>query len=131
MSFESCFSAPAVPRTARISIQWPSNKTATSVLITDTVPTLLTNVGYIGSGAAITPTGGVSYTWQVQDLAPGQDGVITVTGVVSPSLTPGEFIENTTTITTSAVDGDLGNNTSSVGVMIPSDYLFLPLTIKS
>jgi uncharacterized repeat protein (TIGR01451 family) len=105
--------------------------TATGVLITDTVPALLTNVGYTGSGATITPTGGVSYTWEVQALAWGQGGVITVTGIVSPSLTPGEFIKNTTTITTLVVDGDLDNNTSSVGVMIPSDYLFLPLMIKS
>ena len=105
--------------------------TATGVLITDTVPTLLTNVGYVGSGALITPTGGVSYTWQVQDLATGQGGIITVTGVVSPSLTPGKFIENTAAITTTAVDSDPGNNTSSVGVMVPSAYLFLPLVIRS
>jgi uncharacterized repeat protein (TIGR01451 family) len=104
--------------------------TATGVLITDTVPALLTDVAYIGSGAVITPTGGVLYTWQVQDLAPGQGGAITVTGIVSPSLPPGKFIDNTATITTTAVDGNHGNNASSVGVMIPSAYNYLPLVTR-
>jgi len=56
------------------------------VLITDIVPITLINVSATGHGAAITPTGSVSYVWQVAELAPGAGGVITITGIISPSL---------------------------------------------
>jgi uncharacterized repeat protein (TIGR01451 family) len=71
---------------------------ATSVLITDVVPAELTDVGFISGGPAITPTGSVSYTWQVEDLPPGEWGVITVTGVVSPGLPFGSVFTNTAII---------------------------------
>jgi hypothetical protein len=45
-------------------------------------------------------------------------------------LPPGKFIDDTATITATAVDGNPGNNTNSVGVMIPSAYTYLPLVVR-
>jgi uncharacterized repeat protein (TIGR01451 family) len=74
---------------------------ATSVIIADLlpVPITYTHVSYSSSGAAITPTGSVSYTWQAANLAQGEGGIITIMGVLSSSLTPGTVITNTATIT--------------------------------
>ncbi len=105
--------------------------TATNVLITDTVPITLTNLSYTGSGAAITPTGSISYTWMVQDLAPGAGGVITVTGIVSPGLETGMVLINTATITCTERDSALDNNSSSASVLVPSTWLFLPVVLKN
>ncbi len=103
--------------------------TATDVLITDAVPTALTNFSYSRSGAVITPTGSISYTWQVQDLAPGEGGVITITGIVSPGLPRGTSFINTATIAGTKVDSNPDNNSSSAGVMFPFD-VFLPVVLK-
>lgn len=105
--------------------------TATSVLITDTVPAALTDVGYTRSGVIITPTSSVSYTWEVQDLAPATGGVITVTGVVSPGLGTGTILTNTATITCTEIDGDPDNNSSSVRVLVPSAWIFLPSVLRN
>ena len=42
---------------------------AAGVQISDGIPITLTNLSVVYSGAAITSTGGVSFTWQVEDLA--------------------------------------------------------------
>jgi uncharacterized repeat protein (TIGR01451 family) len=105
--------------------------TATGVLITDTVPAALTGVGYTRSGVIITPTGSVSYTWEVQDLAPGTGGVITVTGIVSPGLEIGTAFINTAAITGTETDGNPDNDSSSVRVLVPSALVFLPSVLRN
>jgi uncharacterized repeat protein (TIGR01451 family) len=74
---------------------------ATGVLITDWVPITLAagSVQVSSSGARVTPTGEVSFTWQVATLMPGQGGVITVRGVASPSVGGIFSLTNQATIT--------------------------------
>jgi uncharacterized repeat protein (TIGR01451 family) len=105
--------------------------TATDVLISDVVPSLLTNPEYTTTGATITPTGTISYVWEAQELAPRASGVITITGVVSPSLSTGMVLTNTSTITSTTVEGNPSDNRSSARVLIPSSWLFLPLVVRS
>jgi uncharacterized repeat protein (TIGR01451 family) len=104
---------------------------ATGVLITDVVPITLTNVSVTSSGAQITPTGSVSYTWQVEDLSPGAGGVITITGVVSPSASGLFILTNRATITATN-DGNLDNNTSVVHNTVepPAYWVYLPLVMR-
>jgi len=89
---------------------------ATSVLITDVVPISVTNVSYTSSGAAITPTGSISYTWQVDDLALGEGGVITITGVLSTGLSADYTLINTATITSTTSESDPSNNTGEATI---------------
>ena len=92
--------------------------TATNVVITDLMPAgQVSDSSYIHSGAVITPTPGITYSWQVADLAPGVGGVITITGVLSPDLQAGVFT-NTATITSTTAEANTTNNTSAVGVTI-------------
>jgi uncharacterized repeat protein (TIGR01451 family) len=94
---------------------------ATGVVITDSVPVSVTNTSVVSSGVVITDTGASPpYVWNVQDLAPSQGGVITITGVLSTPLPGGHVFTNTATITTAAVDSDAGNNGSSAGVTVRS-----------
>jgi uncharacterized repeat protein (TIGR01451 family) len=86
---------------------------AHGVIITDAVPITLTNVSYTSAGAVITPTGSFSYTWEVEDLAPGQGGVITVTGTVDASVGTLFSLSNHTEITATTDDPALSNNTST------------------
>jgi len=69
--------------------------TAADILITDVVPAHLHTLDFAASGAQITPTGSVSYTWQVEDLLPGEGITIILSGVLSPSLAPGQTFTNT------------------------------------
>jgi uncharacterized repeat protein (TIGR01451 family) len=113
-----------------------SQMTASGVLITDVVPVTLTNVSFVGSGAQITPTGSVSYTWLVEDLLPGAGGVIVITGIVSPSVSGVFSLTNRATITTtdvSYVDENPDNNVSIVRSTVEGTgpcRLYLPLIVR-
>jgi uncharacterized repeat protein (TIGR01451 family) len=93
--------------------------TATGVVIVDSVPVSVTNPTLVGSsGAVITQIGSApNFAWNVQNLAPGQGGVITLTGVLSDPLAAGTFT-NTATITLINTDDNLGNNSSGIGVLV-------------
>ncbi|MCP4592752.1 MAG: DUF11 domain-containing protein [bacterium] len=88
--------------------------TASGVIITDNIPVSVahSSLSYAYSGARITATGSISYVWQVQDLSPGDGGVITITGVLSDSLAAG--ISNVATISTTSMDYDPSNNSGLV-----------------
>jgi uncharacterized repeat protein (TIGR01451 family) len=89
--------------------------TATSVVITDRLPLELSGLSYRASaGIAITPTGTLSYTWQVSDLAPGHSAAITVTGLLAASLPAGTPITNTALIAAAAPEANVADNRDSV-----------------
>ena len=68
--------------------------TVTNVIVTDTIPTDMTVLS-VASTLAITDTGYTpAYVWTVQDLAPGQRGVITITGRVTTTITSNKVITN-------------------------------------
>lgn len=90
---------------------------ATGVVITDHIPVSVTNTGVISHGVIITPVSGTRYVWQVQDLASGEGGVITISGVLSESLTRGTFV-NTAVITNTRSDNSPGNNTDKASVIV-------------
>ena len=91
---------------------------ATSVLITDVVPAFLMGVSWTSSGVAVTPTGGITYAWQVADLSPGAGGTIFVSGIVTRELITDVVVANSTVITTTAVttthDMNPANNSAVV-----------------
>ncbi|MBN1316127.1 MAG: DUF11 domain-containing protein [Anaerolineales bacterium] len=90
--------------------------TATGVVITDHLPIILTSAHIISSGVSITDTGASpAHVWQVQDLSPGNGGVITLTSVISPGMTMDTCFTNTATI---MPDTDTADNTSSVPVAV-------------
>jgi uncharacterized repeat protein (TIGR01451 family) len=104
--------------------------TATDVVITDTVPVSVTHSSLnVDSSVPITATGNISYVWEVVGLAPGAGGIITITGVLSDPLASGPLI-NTATITTTAMDSDITNNSNSASVTIES-YIYLPLVLRN
>jgi uncharacterized repeat protein (TIGR01451 family) len=108
--------APGQPVIFTLAYTNTGPQTATAVLITDAVPAGLTQVTYNSSGALITATGGLTYTWQVQDLAPGMGGSIRVVGIADPALTGLAALTNSVGITSAAVDAVPGNNTASAAV---------------
>jgi uncharacterized repeat protein (TIGR01451 family) len=74
--------APGDTVTYTLSFVQAGSYTTTGAVIDDVVPAGLINLQYTNSGAVITPTGVISYSWLVQDLAPGEGGIITITGQV-------------------------------------------------
>ena len=52
-----------------------------TIVISDIVPAILTGVAYAASDPALTPWPGITYTWSLWHLHPGEGGVITITGV--------------------------------------------------
>lgn len=89
--------------------------TATNVTITDDLPASIdpATLNVISSGAQITPVIGSTYVWQVADLALGDSGIITITGVISNPLVAGPF-SNQATITTDLFESDTSDNVSTV-----------------
>jgi uncharacterized repeat protein (TIGR01451 family) len=92
--------------------------TATNVVVTDSIPVSVTNTAVVSTGdVTITLRGGTHYVWDVGDLAPGEGGVITITGVLSQGLAAGSFT-NTATIATTSVEANTANNSDGAGVTV-------------
>jgi ELWxxDGT repeat protein len=106
--------APGAPVTYTLTFGNNGYTQASSVLITDVVPITLTGISYTSSGVTIIPTGNVSYTWWVADLESGKGGIITITGIVSPSVSGVFSLTNQATITATVTDVNPYNNTSVV-----------------
>jgi hypothetical protein len=92
--------------------------TTTGAVIADEVPVYLTDLGFDNSGAVITPTGNVSYTWLVETLTPGDGGIITITGRLTMGLAAGFTFTNTATIASPMGDPNPDNNSGSVRVTV-------------
>ncbi len=89
------------------------------MVITDEIPISLTNTSFQPSAITITPTGSLSYVWQVEDLSPGEAGLITISAQVNSSfITHHSSFTNTATIATTSVDGDSRNNSTSAGMEV-------------
>ncbi len=96
--------APGDPVTFILNFYNVGPLDVTNVVITDIVPTGLTGLSYASSGAALTPIPGQTYAWQVEDLAVGEGGVITISGIVDLDLF-GQTFTNTAEIAAEAVGG--------------------------
>jgi uncharacterized repeat protein (TIGR01451 family) len=88
-------------------------ETITGVVITDTLSADLVNASFTSSGATATARAGSRYVWDVQDLAPGETGFITITAQVSGGAAEGTLINNTAEITAS-----LGGDQSSAAFTV-------------
>ena len=102
---------------------------ATGVVITDTIPSSVTDTSVVYSSVAITPVSGTRYVWDVENLEPDQEGVIVVAGILRPLLPSGTFT-NTVTIGTVTVETNPANNGDSAGVTVWARYVFLPLACR-
>jgi uncharacterized repeat protein (TIGR01451 family) len=92
---------------------------AVGVVITDLVPAQVIGVHVISSGISLNDTGVTpGYVWRTPVLGAGQQGLITITGVVSEPLAAGVVFTNTATISTVSADNDPGNNRSEVAVRV-------------
>jgi uncharacterized repeat protein (TIGR01451 family) len=108
---------PGQPITFTLAFQNTGSLAGTGALITDVVPVEVTNLAF-ASHWPITPTGTPSYTWRLGDLPPGAQGVITVTGVVSPGLAPGHAFTNTATLTSTMLECCPADNAYAVRLSI-------------
>ena len=111
---------------------------ARNVVITEVLPApTFTVQSLTNSGPTITPTAGVSYTWQTANLLPGQRGVITLTGVVTTMSEGLLSFDNRVMIGSTTIDHDPGNNNSIASVAILNaappvpDKLYLPLILNN
>ncbi len=93
---------------------------ADHVVITDGLPSELMTVEFAFSGAVITPQLGADFVWDVADLAPGQGGVITVSGTITPWFAG--IITNGAAIASARPERNMANNVAEpvvTGVDVP------------
>jgi uncharacterized repeat protein (TIGR01451 family) len=92
---------------------------ATSVAIEDTMPGVLTNVQFSSSGHPVQP-GGVTGTWTIDTLPPGESGTITMTASIDADAISGAYANE---VTISAAEGELfyDNNFSSAAFEVDAD----------
>ncbi len=70
--------------------------TLSGIVITDTLPALLTDASFVSSGATITQAPGSRYVWSVSDLGLDQGGIISITGVLVKPLAVQTFTNSVT-----------------------------------
>jgi uncharacterized repeat protein (TIGR01451 family) len=120
--------APGDPVTFTLTIANNGSGVATNVVVTDAIPSEVQALAFT-STLAITPTGAISYVWDVEPLGIGQSGTITITGTIDPGLAQAFSFDNTATIS-AAGDGTPANNTSSVTVSGNQEH-YLPLILRN
>jgi uncharacterized repeat protein (TIGR01451 family) len=119
---------PGDPITFTLSIANNGSKIASNVLVTDSLPSeVLTPT--VASTLDITATGSISYVWEVEPLAIGGSGVITITGRIDPGLGAGFSFDNNATIS-DPEDNTPNNNSSSVTIE-GSATIYLPIVLKN
>ncbi len=89
-----------------------SSSTATDIVLTDTIPSGMIDPDYTNSGATITPIPGETFAWDVQDLAQGEGGVITITGIVGLDLFGGS-VDNI-----AEIESSIGYNAAGASVSV-------------
>ncbi len=112
--------------TFTLSIANTGGVTATNVVVTDIVPSQVLTRSYANS-LPITPTGVVSYVWNVGTLGVGKTGVITIYGRIDPAL-PSDFSFTNSASISAGQDGTSSNNRSSV--TIGGSKVYLPIVMK-
>ncbi|MCP4361708.1 MAG: DUF11 domain-containing protein, partial [Chloroflexi bacterium] len=111
---------PGAPITYTLTFTNSGPDMASSTILTDIVPSTIISPSFSNAGAVITPTGIVPFSWQLSDLAPGEGGIITITGIISPGLMTNTTITNTAVITNSQDITPTNNSSSAViSILIP------------
>ncbi len=118
--------APGDPVTFTLAIENSGSAVAAGVVVTDIIPAEVLTPTF-SSTLAITPTGVVSYVWQVEPLSASESGVITIYGWIDPSL-PSDFSFTNQATISDPKDVTPGNNTSSVTV--GETNIYLPLVLR-
>jgi uncharacterized repeat protein (TIGR01451 family) len=85
---------------------------ATHVSIDTQLPSWLVDPTFSSSGASVTMKPDSQYSWDVENLAPGNGGSITVKGVMEVPAT--SEVETQASITTSIADANQSNNSSEI-----------------
>jgi len=117
--------APGDPITFTLSIENNGGAVAAGVVVTDVIPAEVLTPTF-ASTLAITPTGVVSYVWEVEPLSPGESGTITIYGWIDPGL-PSDFaFVNWATISDPG-DNFVNNNSS---VTVGGEDIHLPLVMR-
>jgi inhibitor of cysteine peptidase len=118
--------APGDPITFTLSIENNGSAVAAGVVVTDVIPAEVLTPTF-ASTLAITPTGVVSYVWEVEPLLAGESGTITIYGWIDPGL-PSDFAFVNWATISDPEDNFINNNTSSVTV--GGREVYLPLVMK-
>jgi uncharacterized repeat protein (TIGR01451 family) len=102
------------PITYTITLSNAGPSTATSVVLTDVIPSDVTGALTTSPGCAITAG---TLTCSYASVAPGVPKVITITGVVSPNATPGT-LSNTASASSATPEATPADNSSTVAVAV-------------
>jgi uncharacterized repeat protein (TIGR01451 family) len=108
---------PGSAITFTLSLTNSGSLTATQIIVTDTLPAHLSVSSVLTSGLTISDTGQVpAYVWAVQNLSPGQGGVIALTGNLAAPLAAGVYT-NTASVAF-ARDGETAVHTTSISYTV-------------
>jgi uncharacterized repeat protein (TIGR01451 family) len=114
-----------------LSVANAGDGTATSVVLTDTLPGDILSPSWLATGALVGATArqGATYVWDLPDLDPGAAGTISVQGTINPGLGPDFVLINRASIRTADQETDESNN--SAEVVIGGERLYLPLVLRN
>jgi uncharacterized repeat protein (TIGR01451 family) len=119
-SASSAFSAPGVPLTYTLTFTNHGPQVATYVIVEDS-DVLPLGVWSVSSTVQITPNPGITYQWQIEHLAPGQEGVITISGQLVGELYNDDVLTNRASITTTDIDTNTLDNYAAISVTIDTE----------
>jgi uncharacterized repeat protein (TIGR01451 family) len=107
------------PITYTINISNAGTTTATSTLVTDTLPTEVSFVTYTTAlPVNFSQPDAQTLVWDLGDVANGASGQISVQGVISSGVSNGTAFTNTVTASTTATETNTANNTATATTLV-------------
>ncbi|OQY45507.1 MAG: hypothetical protein B6242_10240 [Anaerolineaceae bacterium 4572_78] len=106
------------PITYTFSFSNIGDNLAKNIVIDDAIPSDITNISMANSGATVSLNSTNPHQWNVQNLLPGESGIITITGNVIEALFGNYTFTNTVSITTSTPDKTNNNDTDFTTITI-------------
>ncbi len=120
--------APGDPITFTLAIANTGNLAASHVVVTDTLPAEVLTPTY-ASDLSVTPVGtSFFYTWNVEELSPGESGVITIYGWIDPSLESDFSFVNRASIYD---PNDLTPANNKSGAVVGGVTVYLPMVSRA
>lgn len=120
--------APGEPVQITIDVDNQGLSTATGIVLTDILPSLIEVTDVSASGLSITDSEvSPGYVWMVGDIAPQQGGTVTISGRVRPTASSDSVSTLTASLSATNEDADSSNNSASatLHVVVPR-ILFQP-----
>lgn len=121
---------PGQPVTFNLVVRNNGSLVAYGVVVSDVLPAAILNPSWQSNPPVASRRAGTQYVWDLPDLDPAAQVMISIQGTLSAALPDDYALTNTAQVSTTSDDTNLANNSSSVTIRGRSLSVHLPFLFR-